>query len=103
MLQTVFIFAEHTKSLGRGLHQEYPKPQFYLLFCNESFENVAKFKYLRTALTNQNDIHTEIKNRLNSGNSCAVWVRNWVYHFERRTQTIFLRTEWRRIFGPKRE
>jgi hypothetical protein len=36
---------------------------------NESFENVEKFKYL-TTLTNQNDIHDEIKIRINSGNAC---------------------------------
>jgi hypothetical protein len=44
-------------------------------------ENMAKFKSLRTTLTNQNDIHEEIKSRLNSGNACYYSVQNLLSSF----------------------
>jgi hypothetical protein len=43
---------------------------------NKSFETVEQFQYLGTALTNQNNIHEESKNRLKSENACYHSVQN---------------------------
>jgi hypothetical protein len=75
-----------SREVGLEINTEKTK---YIIFChhnsgqkqnirraNESFENVATFKYLETTLTNQTDIHDEIKSRLNSGNACYHSVQN---------------------------
>jgi hypothetical protein len=44
--------------------------------ANESFENVAKLKFLGIVLTDQNGVHDTIKDRLNSGNPCYHLVKD---------------------------
>jgi hypothetical protein len=69
------INAEKTKYIILSPHRNSGQDQ-NIRIVNESFENVAKFKYLWTTLTNQNDIHDEIKSRLNSLNVCYCSVQN---------------------------
>jgi hypothetical protein len=67
--------AENTKYVIMSHHPNSGQNQNIRL-ANELFEKVAKFKYLGMTLTNQNDIHDEIKSRLNLGNACYYLVQN---------------------------
>jgi hypothetical protein len=69
------INAEKTKYIIMSRHPNSGQNQ-NVRIANESFKNVEKFKYLGTTLRNQNDIHDEIKSRLNLGNACYHSVQN---------------------------
>jgi hypothetical protein len=69
------INAEKTKYMIMSRYPNSGQNQ-NIRIANESFESVAKFKYLGMTLTNQNDIRQEIKNILNSGNACYYSVQN---------------------------
>jgi hypothetical protein len=69
------INAEETKYMMVSLHSKSGQNQ-NIRIANESFENVAKFKYLGKTITIKNDIRDEIKSRLNSGNAYYYSVQN---------------------------
>jgi hypothetical protein len=82
--------AEKTKYMITSRHPNSGQNQ-NIRIANGSFENVTKFKYLGTALTNQNDIHDEDKSRLNSGNSCYHSVQN-LFVFPSHTKKLKIKT-----------
>jgi hypothetical protein len=69
------VNSEKTKYMFMSRHQTAGQSN-YIRVANKSFEKVAKFKYLGATLMDQNCIHEEIRNRLNSGNACYHAVQN---------------------------
>jgi len=69
------VSAENTEYMNMSRHPNLGQNQ-RMNIDNESFENVAKLKYLGTTLSNQNDLHDENKSRLKSGNACYYSVQN---------------------------
>jgi len=62
------VNTEKTKYIVVFCHQNVGQ-NYSLPIINASCENVAKFKCLRTTITNKNGIHKEIKRKLGTGNA----------------------------------
>jgi hypothetical protein len=60
---------EKTKDMLKSRSQKIGQ-KHSIKMTNRSFEDVAKYKYLETSLTDQNCMHEEINSILNSGNAC---------------------------------
>jgi hypothetical protein len=56
-----YMLMSHSQKIGQ---------KHSIKIANRSFEDVAKFKYLGTILTDQNYMHEEIKSTLNLVNAC---------------------------------
>jgi hypothetical protein len=60
--KTKYMLMSHSQNRGQ---------KYSIKIANRSFEDVAKFRYLGTTLTDQNHMHEDIKSRPNSGNACC--------------------------------
>jgi hypothetical protein len=69
------INADKTKYMIISRHPNSGQNQ-NIRIVNKLFEKMSKFKYLGMTLTNQNDIHDEIKSRLDLGNAFYYSVHN---------------------------
>jgi hypothetical protein len=70
MLGCLEVNPEKTKYIFMSRSQKIEQ-KHSIKIKNRSLEDVAKFKYLGTTLTDQNCMHEEIKSKLNSGNACC--------------------------------
>jgi ribosomal protein S16 len=67
VLKTKYMLMSHHQNAGQDHNKK---------TANRSSENVGHFKHLGTTVENQNLIHEEIKDRLNSGHACHHSVQN---------------------------
>jgi hypothetical protein len=67
--KTKYILMTHIQKIGQ---------KHSIKITDRSFADVAKFKYLRTTLTDQSCMHEEIKSRLNLGNACYHSVQSFL-------------------------
>jgi hypothetical protein len=65
--KTKYMLMSHSQKVGQ---------KHSIKTANRSFEDVAKFKYLGTTLTDQTCVHEEIKSRLSLGNACCHLVQS---------------------------
>jgi hypothetical protein len=88
----------HSLLTAHSHHQNLEQNQ-NIRIANELSENVAKFKYLGTTLTNQNDIHDKI----NSTKIFGLCETSSLTLREEQKLRVFENKVLRRISGPKRE
>jgi hypothetical protein len=69
------VNTEETKHMLLSCHQNGGQ-NHNIKIANKSSENVARYKYLGTAITKQNFIQEEIKSRLNLGIACYHSLQN---------------------------
>jgi hypothetical protein len=65
--KTKYMLMSRSQKIGR---------KYGIKIGNRSSEDVAKFRYLGTTLTDKNCMHEQIKSRLNSGNACYLSVQS---------------------------
>jgi hypothetical protein len=67
--ETKYMLMSHGQKIGQ---------KHSIKIANRFSEDVEKFKYLRTTITDENCMHEKIKSRLNSGNTCYHLVQSSV-------------------------